>query len=389
MSFIKFLLPPTYDAKLDKNRKIALAVWLAIAIFTIVKSLISHRYNNYLIFENTFRNLIQQTPFYEAYPEYHFDVNHYGPIFSVFFMPFALLPTAVGFAIWNIFTTLFLFKAIATLPLKNIAPIYFIAIPCVVSSCLSQQSNPLIGAFIILSYTMLNKNKGLWSTFFIMLGTFIKLYGIVGLSLFFFVKDKKRFVIYLIMWAIVFFVLPMLFSSPTFILNSYREWAVSLSHKNANNMVQNGIDISIMGFARHLFSNPGLPNLAFLIGGAAIFLIPYLKFKKFEDQQFQLLILASTLMFPVLFSTGSEDCTYIIAIPAVGIWYLITEKRKWKNFLIGAVFIFACNFPQFIYHSIALKYPISLTILSLPFFIVWLLIIFEAYQLKSKIASYA
>ncbi len=188
------------------------------------------------------------------------------------------------------------------------------------------------------------------------------------------------------MWAVVFFVLPMLFSSPTFIINSYREWAVSLAQKNADNIVQSSIDISIMGFARHLFSNPGLPNLAFLIGGALVFLIPYLNFKKFQDQKFQLLILASTLMFPVLFSTGSEDCTYIIAIPAVGIWYLITEKRKWKKFLVIAVFIFSCNFPQFIYHSLALKYPISLTILSLPFFIVWLFIISDAYQLKTKTA---
>jgi hypothetical protein len=371
--------------KFDRNKKIALGIWLTVAIFTIVQGLITHRYNNYLIFENTFRNLIQQTSFYKSYPQYHFDANHYGPVFSVFFIPFAVLPTKVGFAIWNIFTTLFLFKAIATLPLKNATPIYLISIPCLVSSCLSQQSNPLIAAFIILSYTLLNKNKGLWATLFIMLGTFIKLYGIVGLSLFFFVKDRKRFVLYLIMWSVVFFVLPMLFSSPSFILNSYQEWAISLSQKNANNLLQDGIDISIMGFARHLFANPELPNLAFLVAGALVFLIPYFNFKKWEDKKFQLLILASTLMFPVLFSTGSEDCTYIIAMPAVGIWYLITEKRKWKNYLIAAVFIFSCNFPQFIYHSVALKYPISFTVLSLPFFIVWLLIIFEAYQLKTKI----
>lgn len=384
MKYTNLLLRSSLDNEHDTKKIIALYLWLGIAVFTIVQSLITHRYNNYLIFENSVRNLLQQTSLYDYYPLYHFDSNHYGPIFSVFFMPFAVFPNALGFTLWNLFTTIFLFKAINTLPLKNITTVYFITIPCLISSCLSQQSNPLIGAFIILSYTMLNKNKGLWSTFFIALGTFLKLYGIVGLSLFFFVKDKKRFIVYLLMWSVIFFFLPMLFSSPTFIFNSYREWAISLYHKNANNILESSIDISIMGFARHLFSNPSLPNLAFLIGGAILFLIPYLNFKNFEDQTFQLLILASTLIFPVLFSTGAEDCTYIIAIPAVGIWYLLSKKRKWKDYLLGAVILFSCNFPQFIYHSVALQYPISLTILSLPFFIVWLLIISDAFQIKRE-----
>jgi len=380
MTITKYLFPIEFDSK----KRAALIVWLLVALFSVIQSLITHRFNNYLIFENTVRNLLQQTSLYAAYPQYHFDANHYGPVFGVFFMPFAMLPNAVGFLCWNIFTTLFLFKTIDTLPLKNKTTLYWIAIPCLISSTLSQQSNPLIGAFIILSYTLLNKNKGLWTAFFIMLGTFIKLYGIVGLSLFFFVKDKKWFVAYLFMWAVVFFLLPMLFSSPAFILNAYQEWAISLSQKNISNLIADGIDISIMGFARHLFASPNLPNLWFLILGALVFLIPYLNFKRFEDQKFQLLILASTLMFPVLFSTGSEDCTYIIAIPAVGIWYLTTEKKKWKPYLLGAVIFFSCNFPQFIYHSVALKYPISLSILSLPFFIVWLLIISDAYYLKEN-----
>jgi len=387
MKDMKSLLSSFTYKDVDNKKRIALYIWLGVAVFTIVQSLITHRYNNYLIFENTVRNLFQQTSLYDVYPKYHFDTNHYGPIFSVFFMPFSVFPTPIGFAIWNLFTTVFLFKAIDTLPLKDKTPLYLIAIPCLVSSCLSQQSNPLIGAFIILSYTLLNKNKGLWSSLFIMIGTFIKLYGIVGLSLFFFVKDKKRFIGYLLMWSAILLVVPMFFSSPTYILNSYSEWAISLSQKNAHNIIESSIDISIMGFIRHLFDNAKLPNLEFLIVGALVFLIPYLNFKRFEDQKFQLLILASTLLFPVLFSTGAEDCTYIIAIPAVGIWYLTTEPRKWKAYLVGAVVFFSCNFPQFIYHKVALRYPISLTILSLPFFIVWLLIIYNAYQLKNT--SYA
>lgn len=384
MEFLKLALPLDLFRGKGKKTAYVFAFWIIVAVFSIVQSLVTHRLNNYHIFENTVFNLLHQQSLYAVYPEIHFDVNHYGPIFSVFFMPFAAFPTAIGFTIWNLFTTVFLFRAIATLPLKNLFPIYLIAIPCLVSSCLSQQSNPLIGAFIILTYTQLNRNKGLWSSFLIVLGTFIKLYGIVGLAFFFFVKVKFRFIAYLMMWAAILFILPMLFSSPTFILNAYHEWFIALVQKNATNLIESSIDISIMGFFRHLFDSPYLPNSIFLLPGIALFFIPYFRFANYQYLNFQLLILASTLLFPVLFSTGAEDCTYIIAVAGVGIWYVLTQPKQWKNYLMVVVFIFSCNFPQFIYHDVALQHPISLTILSLPFFIVWLLILVEAFRFKPK-----
>lgn len=90
--------------KNDRNKKIAFAVWMLITLFCTVQSLATHRYNNFLIFENTVENLFQQQSFYLSYPNIHFDVNHYGPIFSVFFMPFAALPKALGLIFWNFLT---------------------------------------------------------------------------------------------------------------------------------------------------------------------------------------------------------------------------------------------------------------------------------------------
>ena len=222
-------LSKPFAFKFDRPTRITFGIWVAIAIFGCVQGIVTHRFNNYLIFENTVRNLIAQQSFYAAYPNFHEDTSHYGPVFALFFMPFAILKNEIGLVFWDLFTTTMLYYAIYTLPIAKKWIIYLVAIPCLIASVLSEQSNPLVAAFIILSYTKLNTKKGLWSTLLIMLGTFIKLYGIVALAFFFFVKDKKRFISYLIMWALVFFVLPMIFSSPTFILNSYREWFDSLS----------------------------------------------------------------------------------------------------------------------------------------------------------------
>jgi hypothetical protein len=67
----------------------------------------------------------------------------------------------------------------------------YIAIPCLIESMLNQQFNAGAGALMVLSYTQVNKNKGIWSALCIVLGTFIKLYGIVGLVFFFFAKKSR------------------------------------------------------------------------------------------------------------------------------------------------------------------------------------------------------
>ena len=373
-----------YNRPQDHYKKIALIFWILVTLFCAIQSLISHRFNNYLIFENTFRNLIHQQSFYLPYPTYHFDSNHYGPIFSVFIMPFAILPHWLGLLLWDFFNCMVLFKAIESIPIKNHAPLYLIATPCYISASLSEQFNPASAAFIILSYTLLNKNKGLWSTMLIVLGTFIKLYGIVGLAFFFFVKYKKRFMAYLTLWATIFLLVPMLFSSPEFIFVSYKEWVISLIYKNANNIAGASTDISIMGFIRSLFPLHHISNSIFLTFGIALFGLPYLNVKAYKMKTFQLYILGSVLLFPVLFSSGSEDCTYIIAVSGIGIWYVFAEKTALRNFLFVMIFIFSCNFPLLLFPDFASTYPILLRMLSFPFFVIWLLIIYKASLLKKR-----
>jgi len=189
-------------------------IWLAIALFFAINSLITHRFNNYLIFENVFRNLLSEQSFYAQYPQFHDDVNHYGPVFSLFIAPFAMLPNWLGLILWNVFNCVILFYALQTLPIKSDKRVIigYIAIPCLIESMLNQQFNAAAAAFIILSFTRLNSSKGLWSSMLIVLGTFVKLYGVMGLAFFFFVNNKPRFILYSVLWSVVFFVLPMFFS---------------------------------------------------------------------------------------------------------------------------------------------------------------------------------
>lgn len=363
-----------------QDNRFVLFVWVLITLIFVIDSWATHRYNNYLIFENTFRNLLNQRSLYAQYPAYHDDANHYGPVFSVLIMPFAIFHNWVGLLLWNLFNCFLLFKAIQTLSLTEDQKVVvgYIAIPCLIESMLNQQFNAGAGALMILSYTLLNKNKGMWSALCIVLGTFIKLYGIVGLVFFFFVKKKPAFILWLILWSVVIFLVPMLFSSPDYVIHSYIDWKNSLVGKNAVNVLGEGIDISIMGFFRELLEEQEISNFFFLVLGSLLFMLPFINIARFEKRRFQLMILSSVMIFPILFSTGAEDCTFIISIIGVGVWYVKESNKALKKVLLPVLLVITCNFPLLLFPGFAKSHPLSLAIISLPYFLVWLRIIYNA-----------
>ncbi|WP_293783554.1 glycosyltransferase family 87 protein [uncultured Pedobacter sp.] len=366
--------------KFYQDNRFVLFLWVLITLIFVIDSWITNRYNNYLIFENTFRNLLHERSLYANYPAYHDDSNHYGPIFSLLIAPFAIFHNWIGLLLWNLFNCFLLFKAVQTLPLtadEKIA-VGYIAIPCLIESMLNQQFNAGAGALMILSYTLLNKNKGIWSAFFIVLGTFIKLYGVVGLVFFFFSKDKPRFILWLVLWSVVIFLLPMLIVSPDYVVHSYVEWKNSLVGKNMQNVVGGGIDISIMGFFRELFNQKKISNFLFLSLGALLFVLPFINLSGFKKRRFQLMILSSVMIFPILFSTGAEDCTFIIPIIGVGVWYVKERNKLMKKVLLPILLVITCNFPLLLFPAFAKSHPLSLAIISFPYFLVWLRIIFLA-----------
>ena len=91
------------------------------------------------------------------------------------------------------------------------------------------------------------------------------------------------------------------------------------------------------------------------------------------------MILASTLLFIVLFSSGSESPTYIIAVAGVMIWFVIQKKKT--HVVIGLLifviiltcFGFSDLFPKYIKENYIVKYSLK----ALPCSIVWFRIIYE------------
>lgn len=304
-------------------------LYLAVATYCWLYKYFKDIYNNYLIFRQVYYHAREGLNLYAFYPKEYYDQNHYGPVFSIFISPFAILPDALGFFLWQIVNALAFLMAIHLLPFTNKTKT-LILLFCVIEFANTShymQSNAIIAAFIILSFVLVKKGKEEWATAFIVLGTFIKLYPVIGFVFFLFSKNKLKFIISTMIWTIVFFLLPMTISSPSYIVQSYHDWFTQLSIKNSMNVTLGGtIDWCVMGVARRLTGDPTLPNIPFLLAGMVIFAIPLLRFRQFVSLKFCLQVLASALIMAVIFSTGAEHPTFIIATAGAVIYIMMQDK---------------------------------------------------------------
>ncbi|MET3875405.1 glycosyltransferase 87 family protein [Chitinophaga sp. OAE865] len=372
---------------LAEKEWLIISLWFGLSFIGAILEISRHNINNYLIFKDVFFHVIHQQPLYIPYPADYYDVNLYGPVFSIVIAPFAGLDTSLGAILWSLSGSAVLFYAIRQLPLTRMQQ-NIILLLCsmeLMGAASWFQMNQFIGAFIILTFTHIIKGKELWAAFFIVLGTLTKFYGIVGLAFFFFSPNPKRFIGSLFLWGAVMFALPMIISSPQYIIQCYFDWYAALVHKNELNEGANILfqDISAGGFIKRVFHLPGLSNNVVLIPAIVLFLLQYTRLSDRYNSRYRLYILCSTLMFPVLFSTSSESPTYIIAIPAVCIWYVMQPYTRWNNiFMFFAIVLISFSHSDvvtpWVRRNIAMPYAVK----AFPCLVLWLMIAYDIYTRK-------
>ncbi|UKT64191.1 glycosyltransferase family 87 protein [Pedobacter mucosus] len=372
------------------NKKVVIYLYIVLAVIAGLKQYLHHSFNNYLIYKYVYWNTTDLQNLYSNYSAY-LDSNHYGPVFSIVILPFALLPDGLGMVLWNVANVSILLWGIFSLPLdsKKTIIIAWICAHETLTALFSFQFNIALTGLMLLSFSYLIKKKEIQSALFIALGTLIKLYGIVGLAFFFFSKNKLKFILGGIGSFIILFALPMAISSPAFILHSYVDWYESLAHKNAINASLTSFqDISVMGMVRRISGNVKISNEPFLIAGLLLFALPYLRVNQFKNLGFRLMLLSSTLIFTVIFSSGSESPTYIIAFAGVAIWFMIQPTLK-NNWIIG-LFIFAFTLtslsPTDIFPRPVKEFVRLYSLKALPCVIIWLTIIYQ--MMKEDFKSY-
>jgi hypothetical protein len=365
-----------------RNTRFIFIVWVGLAVLAGLSKYTQGNgaYGNYLTYKNISVQLVQQSPSYGS--------EHvlYGPVFGVLMLPFAFLPDWLGIALWLGILAALLFWAIGKLPLlpwQKVA-VYWICVHEMMTAAFNMQFNIGIAAIIVLAFVFMEKEKDIWAALVIVLGTLTKLYGIAGLAFFFFSKHKLRFALACAGWMLVCLALPLFFVSPEYLFGQYADWIRQIVAKNAANNTHTGAsimqNISFIGMLQRIFHLNVATTLPIIAAGITLFVIPLFRIRQYANQTFRLLFMASVLLFVVLFSTGSESSTYIIAFAGVAIWFALQPRpyRVWPVFLL--VFVLALSslsptdlFPRGIREAWIVPYSLK----ALPCALVWLTLTFQ------------
>lgn len=382
--------------KIKRNWPIILtSLWFLLPLLlTLIKfSAGPARYNNYLIYKHVFWNVFHCKNLYDFYPGLYLYQNHYGPTFSLFIAPFAILPDAIGIVLWGLANSAVLFYAIQKLPLdkKSIQVVLAISLLEMSGSIQSQQFNPMLCGWIILSFVYLLKSRTAAAAFFISGGMLVKLYGIAGLLFTPLVGRYRSMTGWMVISMGVLICIPMLYSDSSFILHSYVDWYQRLVGKNSENIMTNltdGMqDISAMGMVRRMTGLNGLQNIYFLFPAGILSLLPLLKSKCFEENRFRLFYLAQVLVGVVIFSTSAESPTYVIAVTGVAIWYAAfgEQRPKWLNTLLWLLFLLTILsstdiFPSYLRNGWVKPYALK----ALPCVLSWIIITCQLLFYKNR-----
>lgn len=384
------------------NISIITLLWFLLALAAALAEVLRGSINNYFIFEGVFNHTIAQLPLYPEYPDEYQDSNHYGPLFSIIIMPFALLPTWLGCLLWVLANAAVLWLAVRKLNLSHEAKASVLAIAALemMTAAHNLQFNAAITAWLVFAYILVDKEKDFWATLLIAAGFLVKLYGIAGLLFFLFSKHKLKFIGSFIFWLLILFALPMAISSPAFIYRSYIDWYNKLLFKNDKNIHQSydasgGMqDISVLGMIRRISGTHSLSATAVLLPAAALILLPLLRFKQYLFQGYRLRYLALVLISIVIFSSSAESPTYVIAMTGMAIWFVLNypAHKTFSLIIIIAAFVLTSLsstdlFPTFLKDEWVRKYALKA---FFPF-VIWTLLIAELglkkFNLENKTTS--
>jgi len=359
-------------------------VWLMMAVVPWLRIWLKGKFDlDYSIFYHSFWHAWQQMPLYIIYPE---DGNYflYGPLFPLLMAPLAVLPYQLGRLGWMLLITFVPYWSIRQSLFsrrQQLFLLWFIAVEAY-TCILDSESNSLILACILFTYYFIVREDDRWAALLIALGTVTKLYGIVGLAFLPFSKHKLRLCGCFAVWMIILLVLPMLAFGIDYVWGQYFEWYEVLVHKNELNQFAAGQNISLLGIVRKISGIATYSDLWLIIPGLIAFGCPYLRFSQYRYSAFRQTILASVLMFVVLFSTSSESYGYIIAMAGVAIWYTVApwQRNRWDIALMVFAFIITSMspsdlFPKQIWRELIKPYSLK----ALPVVLIWLKLTYELY----------
>lgn len=373
--------------RLIENKKAIVLLFVIAAIFASLQAYFGDlvtfesgetlytTYNNYVIFRQSFFHLIQDKDLYVLFEKEQWDLYKYSPAFALFFGFFALLPDVAGLTLWNLANSLVLVFAVYYLPKisqRNKGLILIFVFFEMLTSLQNEQSNGLIAGLLILAFGLLEGDRYLLAALCIIGVAFIKPFGIVALALFLLYPDKVRLTYTTAAWVVLFTFIPLLVVSWEQLTFLYKSWANLLVNDHSASE-----GLSVVSWLKIWFGWPVNKTLVTVLG-VVLFCMPLLRVKAYQNYTFRLMLLASVLVWVVIFNHKAESPTFIIAAGGVALWYFGQAPKIENLVLLLLTLVFTVLsatdvFPSFIRNEYFQPYVVKVV----PCILVWGKIMFD------------
>lgn len=335
------------------------------------------KYNNYVIFKNSFYHLIEGKDLYTAHRDVQFDLYKYSPTFALAMAPMAVLPDALGLMLWNALNVFVLVFALWRIPLSSsyakwmVMAFIFIEL---VTTIQNAQSNALVAGLMIWTWVFLEKGKNGWAALMVVLSVFIKLFGLFAFVLFLFYPNKWRSALWTVLWSLVLLVLPLLVVNTQQLYYLYMSWAHLLQNDHS---ISYGLSMS--GWLHSWFGLDA--KLVVFAAGLLLFALPLIQLKKYSDARFRMLYLSMALVWVVLFNHKAESPTFIIAVAGIAIWFFSQPFQR-TNFALLILVVVASQlaptdlYPKWLRDQWLVPYVIKVV----PVALVWVKMMVDCWQ---------
>jgi len=294
------------------------------------------RWNNYVIFRNAWRHLVEGQDLYAWCLAEQWDLFKYSPTFAVAMAPFAWLPERPGLVLWNLLNAAVLVLALRRLPgLDDRAKglVVWFAMPEFLGASRNAQANVLMAGLMILAYAWCERERWALAALAVALSVYVKPFGVVAGLLFLLYPARWRLALWSVAWFLLLGAVPLLVVPPDQLGWQMRNWLRLLGEDHAAST-----GLSVAGWLQAWFGL--VPHkLALLAAGAAGLLLPFLRRGAHGDPRFRLMQLASILIWVVIFNHKAESPTFVIAMIGVGLWTFGQPASPLRLALAAACFL--------------------------------------------------
>lgn len=346
----KILQNPTYIALINA----------VIVLIVVGQQYLLNSYNTFTTYQYSVFHFFQKLPLYDAYPQYE-GYFFYNPSFAILFIPFAYLPEPLGLFAWVMSLMIAFYYGLRLLPIQRdkMIFIYFYSLIALVTALQNLDTAPMVAGCIFGAFAYAERKDYFRATFFPTIGFFVKGYVAIGACFLLMRKFKLRVFPYVFFWFGLFLFLPLINYSPSELYTIYQNWGTSYASERINN-----IGISAMGLLKNLFGLPISVLFTQLFAGLLLIVTMVVISLRKNYPKVKFHFLSYLLIWVVIFNHLAATSSYIIAVPGVAIWYVVSERTSIDKLLLGITFILTIIsptdlFPSLIRHNYILPYSLQ------------------------------